>query len=826
MGRVVKWLGWGLLGLAVVAVAAVAVIYNAALNTVQPVQGNARIAGLSAAVETVRDAHGIPHIVAETKVDAMAALGFAHAQDRLWQMEVHRMTGQGRLSEMFGDATVDIDRFLRTLGFLPQVEASIKALSSENQALLAAYAEGVNAFLRRETNLLEPSLPPEFLILGHEPEPWQPAHSLLILKIMSLQLSMNMDREMKRLHLAAQGLNPAEIADILPGHRLDTPPPLPDLRKLYELSPPPPEETETALVDNRRQPLMSARRILDQTGIWASNNWVLSGSRTESGKPLLANDPHLVFGAPSLWYLAHLQWKDGDGSPRNVIGASIPAVPAIVLGRNDHVAWGFTNAGADVQDVFIEQLRDEEGREYRTPDGWAEFDTRDEVIRVKGADDVAFSVRTGRHGPVLPGTYRDLDAILPKQHVAALAWTGMSETDRSFEIVSDLAETNSVGDLRKSFDRSVSPMQVVVAADSDGNIGLFAPAHVPVRPASSTMKGRAPVPGWTGEHDWQGLVPVDQLPAYENPASGALGSANSRIDGIAAEPFLTYDWDETYRQDRVFSAVLGNNKPQTVDDMIAGQTDDHSAAMLDMRDALLNQLDGDGDHAEAVAMLRDWDGQMDAARPEPLIITAFHRNLLEAMFADELGPAFDAVLTASATVPIRVLNGQGARDWCDDGTTGEEESCADTVNAAFDAAIDELEAIHGADMSTWTWGAAHTIFNEHRPFSSVWPLSKLFDIERPTSGGNYALRRGKSTFSDKSSPYRATHGAGYRAVYDFADLDRSIFIQTTGQSGNPFSSHYDDFADLWAEGQYIIMTTRPEDYTEGAQGTWQLEPAQ
>lgn len=820
MNRVVKWLGLGIGAVLAVVLVAVVVLYAAARNTVQHAEGRATVAGLSAPVETLRDANGVPHIVAATKADAMSALGYAHAQDRFWQMEVLRMTGQGRLSEMFGEPTVDIDRFLRTLGFMGAAERSVGAIPSDSRDLLEAYARGVNTFLDRDVGLLEPKLPPEFLILGHAPEPWKPAHSLLILKIMSLQLSMNLDREMKRLQLAAQGLSPDEVTDILPPHPLDNPPPLPDLRALYDLSKPP--EKVAASADNRKNAKQFAS-ILEKTGIWASNNWVFAGSRTQSGKPLLANDPHLGFGAPSLWYLAHLRWNE-DGETRNAIGATIPAVPAVILGRNERVAWGFTNAGADVQDTFIEKVNPDQPGQYMAPDGWRDFETREEVLAVKGAEDIAFSVRSTRHGPVLPDGYRDLGKILPDHHVAALAWTGFSDRDVSFEVVSRLADTRTVAELRQIIERTVSPMQVIVAADVEGNIGMFAPAHVPVRNPASRIKGRAPSPGWTGKNDWQGTVSVSQLPAQENPASGALGSANSRIFGIGSEPFLTFDWDETYRQDRVFGAVLGGNGKRDVDDMIAGQTDDHSAAMLDLRDALLNRLDDEMSASAEAVLIRDWDGQMNRDRSEPLIMTAFHRNLMKAMYADELGPVLDAAFSASATVPLRALNGQASRDWCDDVTTSESESCVLLMNNAFRATIDELRKAHGDDPETWRWGSVHTVFNEHRPFSSVWPLSKLFDVERPTSGGNYTLRRAKTTLTDDEHPFRATHGAGYRAVYDFSDLDNSIYIQTTGQSGNPFSKHYDDFADLWADGKYIRMSTDPQDYEPDAKGKWVLAP--
>ncbi len=803
MKRVLKWLGVGFGALLVILCVAVLAGYLALRNTVQPHSGTMPLAGLSAPVETIRDQHGIPHIKAETKTDVLAALGFAHAQDRLWQMEVLRMSGQGRLSEMFGKPTIDIDRFLRTLGFMAQAESSYEALGDDHKAELLAYASGVNAFLNRETSSIEPRLPPEFIILGHKPGAWKPQHSLLILKIMSLQLSQNLGREMSRLKLAAQGMSPNEIDDIIPMHRDDNPPPLPDLRKWFDLNKP--KEEKTARLEETFD-------FLQDGGDWASNNWVFDGTRTASGKPLLANDPHLGFTAPSLWYLAHLQWKDGDRE-RQVIGATIPAFPAVLLGRNDKVAWGFTNAGADVQDVFIEQVNAEDPNRYRTPDGWAAFESRDEQIIVSGGETVVERVRTSRHGPVLPGSYKKLADILPQNHLAALAWTGLEAEDPSFAMATALSETDSVSEFRSVVQGSVAPMQSIVVADVSGDIALMTPAAVPVRKAENLMMGRAPVPGWDATYDWERIADGTSTIDIANPTSGALGSANSRLPVETQGNFYTFDWDEPFRTDRVANAVLNANGKQTVDDMIAGQLDSYSPALVQLRDRLVETLG-----PEISEKVKSWDGRMDTGLHAPLFMTAFHRNLLKAVFEDELGPAFDAAYHATGASLLRLLDGKASYNWCNVAYTDNEESCDDMLLAAFNQTSSEIKPDR-------LWGDDHVVFNEHRPFSSVWPLSKLFTIERPVSGGNFALLRGESDFSNEEHPFRAVHGAGYRAIYDFSDLDQSIFIQTTGQSGNPFSKHYDDMADLWAEGKYLPMTTDPADYEANVLGTWRLEPS-
>ena len=404
MRTIMKWVTRGIIALILLVFIAGALGYALLTRTIQPYSGEINIARLSAPVTIVRDKEGVPHIEAKTRDDALAALGFAHAQDRLWQMEILRMSAQGRLSEIFGDATRKTDVFLRTLGFFEQAEQSLDVLSAETIAGLEAYARGVNTFIHRKTRLLEPSFPPEFLILGHKPEDWKPAHSVSALKMMSLNLSKNMANELTRLAFAANDLSPREIEDLYPVGPLDNPKPLPDLRKMYGLKKP----VVTASVQSKPSDMLE--QIMPSTGIWASNNWVVAGSRTESGKPLLANDPHLAFGSPSLWYLAHLSFEDED-KKRNIIGASLPATPLILLGRTDNVAWGFTNAGADVQDVFIEELKEGDENKYRTQLGWQDFILTEEIIKIKGAEDFTYTRRISRHGPVSPGFYKDIDKM-------------------------------------------------------------------------------------------------------------------------------------------------------------------------------------------------------------------------------------------------------------------------------------------------------------------------------------------------------------------------------------------------------------------------------
>ena len=394
MKRVVKVL----LIILLVAVPIVAIGAAAGLfwlsRSLPEVNGEAAIKGLAGKVAILRDGNGIPHIHATTADDAFAALGFAHAQDRMWQMEVSRMAGQGRLSEMFGEATVGADIWLRTVGLGEAATASLEALDPQTRKSLEAYARGVNAWLERGTRSFAARLPPEFVVLRHEPEPWRPEHSVVGIKMMSVTLATNVSDEANRLAFARLGFNGSEIGDLLPPFADDTPPPLPDIAALLELPRGPLGAPETSAAADDFSLIDSVH------GTGASNNWVVSGARTESGRPVLANDPHLGLAVPSIWYLAHMRVDGEFPEPRNAIGATLPGTPFVLLGRNDGIAWGFTNTRGDVQDIFVEKVNPDNPGEYLTPDGWKPFGSAAEVIRVKGGEDVTFTRRWTRHGPV------------------------------------------------------------------------------------------------------------------------------------------------------------------------------------------------------------------------------------------------------------------------------------------------------------------------------------------------------------------------------------------------------------------------------------------
>ena len=811
MKRILKWGGAAVGALVILAAVASGIGYAVLKNTVPAPSGSAGIPALSEPVEVIRDREGVPHIFARVTDDLYAALGFVHAQDRLWQMELQRRTGQGRLSEIFGERTFLTDVFLRTLDLYGHAQRSLAVLSPEARRALEAYARGVNAYMARSTSLLEPRFPPEFLALRHRPESWLAADCVVIIKLMALQLSTNLNHELLRLALAAQGLTSAEIEDLMPLDSADRPPPMPELTHLYPLQKPGSVPRKSA---------MSSTLVDDLIGSGASNNWVVSGARTASGKPLLGNDPHLRLGAPGIWYLAHLALQMPEGKVANAVGASLPGVPLIVLGRGDQVAWGFTNTGPDVQDVFIERVNPDNPRQYRAPEGWRSFETDVIDITVKGSGVRKVERRRTRNGPVLPGFYRGLEHILAPGYVAALRWTALADDDTTIAAGMFDPGLSSVAGYMERVRAFIVPMQSMVVADSEGRIGMIAPGRVPVRDAANRVAGRAPVPGWDAAYDWKGFLKFEDLPKVDNANVGAIGTANARMVDPDYPHHLTFDWDPPFRQQRVKELIFDRPKHDMAS-MRAAQADVLSLAVRKLQPMMIAaaQAGGSVDHA-VLDQLTTWDGVMQADRPEPLIFAAWMREAVRAIYQDDLGPAFDTYFDSRAPALIRLLEKRATgRDWCDDRTTPGRETCGEVLAAALNLALADLAKRYGPDRAKWRWGAAHFALGEHRPLGAIAALAEYVNIKVPTPGGDYTLNRGKMDF-DQEPPFANRHASSYRAIYDLSDLDRSLYIHTTGQSGNPLSPYYRSFAERWAKVDYIEIPTKREDVLKTKLGTW------
>ena len=503
-------------------------IYIWARGSLPVMDGTIELAGITTPVRITRDRDAVPHIYAESTEGVMFGLGFAHAQDRLWQMEINRRIGTGRLSEVLGAATAGTDRFLRTFGGRRAAERAYDELDQKTRAALDSYTSGVNAFL--ETH--DTPLPPEFLILRHQPEPWEPQDSLVWGKMMAWDLALNWRNELLRLRLSKlAGLTPGQISELFPPYPGDAPVALPDLSSVWSDTP----------VDIAGSPIEVAPKVSN-----GSNNWVLAGKRTTSGKPLLANDPHLGLGVPSVWYLAHLE------SPEfRAIGATLPGIPGIILGWNDRVAWGFTNLNADVQDLYVEKLVTGDPTSYLTPDGPRPLAVHSEVIHVRDDVNVDVIVRETIHGPVISdASSRAASAAVPT-NIVSLAWTALRDGDSTARAILLMNQSRNWDEFVDALRLFKEPHQNVLYADIDGNIGYHAIGRVPIRHSANTGQGALPVPGWERIYEWTGYIPFEEMPHAFNPTDGSIATANHKIVDGSYPYFISKDWASSYRIRRI-----------------------------------------------------------------------------------------------------------------------------------------------------------------------------------------------------------------------------------------------------------------------------------
>jgi penicillin amidase len=759
--------------------------------------GTLTLPGLKAPVDIVRDRHGVPHIYAGSVEDACFALGFVHAQDRLWQMEMNRRIGNGRLSEALGAATLDADKFLRTLSVRRVAEATLKVLNDKARSQLDAYAAGVNAFLAQRSG----PLPPEFLLTGITPEPWQSADSVTWIKMMAWDLGANWRSELLRLRLAKK-LSAAQIGEFLPPYPGDAPLAITDYAALYRQ------------FDASK---LAALALPGLTEDGASNNWVVAGSRTQSGKPLLANDPHLGLAAPAVWYFAHLSAPGFE-----VMGATLPGVPGVVLGRNRQIAWGFTNTGPDVQDLYIERV-DGAGR-VLAPHGWQPLATRSEVIKVKGQADVTLTVRASRHGPLISDVFKPAADALPQDYALAFAWTALREDDLSMQAAGKFASARNWAEFLDAARDFHSPQQNMVYADTAGNIGFVAPGRVPVRKPENDLKGQAPAPGWDAKYDWDGFIPFEDLPQSYNPASGEVITANHKIVGKNYPHYLTSEWVLPYRAERI-QQLLDAAPRHTLQSFARIQADTVSLQVREILPLLLEAKSADPETRQVLQQLGRWDANMAVGAAEPLIVSAWLRELGRLIYADELGDLFIGEWAHRADFMHNVLaNTGGAGHWCDDVSTPAKETCADLLPKALSLALADLKRRYGEDRTQWHWGDAHFALSEHRPFGRQPQLAKLFDIDVPSPGDTYTIDVGRNTLSSETAPFASRHAASLRAIYDLGDLDKSVYIHSTGQSGNLLSPLYKNFAERWARAEYIPMSMQRSDALQGSLGTLTLQP--
>jgi penicillin amidase len=773
-------------------------------------EGAIQVAGLSAPVEVLRDARGVPHLRASSLQDLFFAQGYVTAQDRLWQMDLSRRLAEGELSEVFGERTLRLDLENRTLGFRQASQRALAELSPEARAPLAAYANGVNAFIASHRD----RLPLEFLLLNYQPRPWGEIDSLGVALNMVKTLNTSWRTDLMRERIRAK-LGSELSADLFPDHSpLDEPvaelPPGSKVSPQKKLADPPPNSggLEPTMLDEpvaglppgnpaipqRKQaiplpgcgdldPTLAALLSAggDRNPGLGSNNWVVSGAHTQSGKPLLANDPHLDHSVPSVWYMVHLK-----APGLNVIGGSLPGSPLVIIGHNEKVAWGMTNTGPDVQDLYTESFDSRAPNRYLHNGAWVDAEVRDEVVKVRRKQDYRFTVKVTRHGPIVAHAGgRDL----------ALRWTALEPhaLPALFNAVSKIGLAQNWELFTAALRDDTGPMQNFVYADMDGNTGYYAAAWVPIRKQGT---GAVPMPGSTDDYDWTGYIPFEDLPHSYNPSSGIIATANGRVVPDDYPYFITSHWDAPFRTARIFQ-LLRAGKAFTVDDMLRIQTDivtlEDSWLAGQLLKADFHHHPQDPDAQYAISLLRHWDGEARMDSAATLVCEVTRQALLERILKPKLGDDLSGYHWGMSTTFLENVLANNWTRWLPRGDSSFEE----TLIESLEEGVKQIPSRVGSrSHDAWKWGNTIPLTFYH-PLGQGSPLlGRLLDV------GPFPQAGTATTVKATTS----RHGPSMRMVVDLSTLDHSVQNITLGESGQVFSPYYRDQFEAWYNGRSFPMS--------------------
>lgn len=818
MALLFRWLMRLTTGVVCLAVGTFVLAYYFAARSLPDYDDQPAVAGITAPVEIIRNNANVPHIFGSTDADVFFGLGYAHAQDRMWQMTMLRRTAQGRLSELFGERTLPIDKLLRRLDLYSTAVASVPDQDAETTAALEAYADGVNAWLMQVAEGAKGRGAPEMWLFNHPISPWEPADSIAIIKVMALQLSSHLENEVLRARTSLM-LGPELVEDILP----DVPGPgIAELPEYAALVPGVPR-----YLANMRLPYDPISPVKPAPLAGASNAWAAGPSRSTSGGTLLANDPHLGLTAPTIWYLARLELVSGG-----VIGGTIPGVPVVMTGRSNLLGWGITSSYLDDQDVFIEELNPENSEEYRTPDGWAPFASRDSIINVKDGSAVTLKLRWTENGPVLAGDQYDLGTITPAGHVASLGWTALSQDDTTMSAAFKLMQAKTLDEAFEAANGYIAPSQNLTIADRT-QIGMKVIGAIPARDPAHQSQGRLPSFGYEAQNRWNGTMTPDRNPTFTDPPGDILGNTNNKTVDAPFPDHISFVWGDTQRIYR-WRRLMQARQVHTRESFIEAQLDTVSftaRALLPLIGADLwftgeTAPDGTPERRRQIALdlLAAWNGEMNEHLPEPLIYAAWVRALHDRLIRDELGPLRSEFTHPDPLFIERVFrNIDDAGVWCDVLQSAPVETCTDISRLALDDALIWIDENQGTTIAALRWGDAHQATHDHPVLGDVPLLNWFVNIRQSTSGGDHTLQRGRTSGQDPN-PFHNVHAAGYRGVYDFADPDSSIFVTATGQSGHPLSRYYDNLGELWRRGEYVPMSLDPDLARAAAVGTTILIP--
>lgn len=754
--------------------------------------GALNVAGLAAPVEVRRDARGVPHLRARSQEDLLFAQGYIAAQDRLWQMDLSRRLAAGELAEIFGERALQLDIENRALGLRHVAERAVGEVDEDSRRMLSAYARGVNAFIATHLDCL----PVEFAILRYQPRPWREADSIGVALNMAKILSTSWQDDVERERIRAR-LSPELYADVFPDHSpLDRP--VPDIAAVKA-----PRAVRSPAVESRSleqlSPVLAALTAAPETppsGL-GSNNWVVSGRLTKSGKPLLANDPHLHHSVPSVWYMVHLQ-----APGVNVSGVSFPGLPGVIIGHNERIAWGVTNTGPDVQDVYVEHFDPGHPGQYLHNGQWVDAALCEEIIKVRGKEDVRLRTKVTRHGPVISE-----EAGL----ALALRWTALEPRSFGFPFwnIDRAKDWNEFVSALRSFS---CPMQNFVFADVEGNIGYYAAAWVPLRRQGD---GTVPVDGSTDDYDWNGYIPFEDLPHSFNPASGIIATANSRIVPDSYPYPISHLWDPPYRTARIYQ-LLESGSPFSVADMLRIQTDIRTLYGAWLSRELLAaaaQSPAEDPNAKlALEILKSWDGEARAESPAPLICEMANRALLERILKPKLGEDLAGYSWPMASVFVQNIIINRWERWL---PPGDRDFNVTLVKSLEEGLRRIAERTGSANPNAWRWGDAIAVRFEH-PLGSLPLLGRLLNVGPFPQGGT----------SLTVKPGMATDGASQRTVVDLGDLDNSVENITLGESGQVFSLYYRDQFQAWYEGRSFPMLFSEAAVDRGTVHTLTLQPGE
>jgi penicillin amidase len=746
--------------------------------------------GLAGPVEVMRDRWGVPHLYAQNERDLFFAQGWVHAQDRLWQMQFSRTVGSGRIAELVGAAALPADRYLRSIGLRRAAERDFAILSPETRGFLQAYADGVNAYLKANPG----RLPVEFTVFRIHPEPWTPVDSLTWSRVLSLNLSLNSALELERMRIAAK-LGPQAVDELMPPYPSDGPyiVPSPIPAPAISATAPAPVGAAASIPAGAMEQLA---RYLPGLGrpelVWGSNAWVVHGSHTATGKPLLANDTHLGLGMPSVWYEVGLHAGRFD-----VTGFSVPGLPFVVMGQNRRAAWGVTNLNADVQDVYLEKVDDPKNPRKALFQGrWEDLRIEREKIPVKGKPPEELTVRSTRHGPLLTG----LHPAWKGPEVFSIHWAS-SEGSRLLDAMSGIDRAANWDDFHRALSMWDTPSLNFVYADVDGHIGYQSTAQVPLR--SPGHDGRSAVPGWTGEYEWHGYIPYEGMPHVLDPPAGYVVTANHKVVPDSYPYLLSRDWPPPDRARRIGELLAGHDG-LTVDDMKRMQADTLLRMAGQMRPYLAAVKPKNDAERKALAAVQGWDLRFDKDAVAPTVYSAWLRFLLPDTFKDEMGDQFDAMkgLVFMQSDMIVGMMGKPDDPWFDDRGTPQVETRDDIVRRSFSEAVAWLGDRLGGDPGKWQWGKLHRISFAHTPLglSPIAPLNWIFNSETlPLSGEGSTIN---AMGGDADQAFKVGFGPSQRFIADLSDLGRSLSVNSTGQTAIPFHPHRDDQARMWAAGEY------------------------